>query len=103
MRQGRRKGQREDASSTAAVGDPENSEKLTECLSDWPEGPRLEHPRGCYCPSTSGQGLGLKAEQATVVSEAPLGQNTDSASGSCLLEMESEAAKEMSYRHQKQV
>lgn len=43
MRQGRRK--EEDASSTAAVDDPENSEKLTECLSDWPEGPKLEHPR----------------------------------------------------------
>ena len=40
MRQGRRK--EEDDSSTAVVGDPENSEKLTECLSDWPEGQRLE-------------------------------------------------------------
>jgi len=101
VRQGRRK--EEDASSTAAVGDPENCEKLTECLSDWPEGPRLEHQRGCYCPSTSGQGLGVKAEQATVASEVMLGQNADSASGSCLPETESKAAKEMTYRHQKQV
>ena len=101
MRQGRRK--EEDDSSTAVVGDPENSEKLTECLSDWPEGQRLEHLRGRYCPSTSGQGLGIKAEQVTVASEATLGQNADSPSGSCLPEMESKAAEEMRYRHQKQV
>lgn len=46
---------------------PENSGKLTECLSDWPEGPRLETPEGCYYPST-GQGLGVKVapEAATV-------------------------------------
>lgn len=75
------------------MGDPENSGKLTECLSDWPEGPRLEHPRGCYYPSTSGQGLGVKAERATVASEATPGQNADSASGSCLPGMGSKAAK----------
>ena len=58
MRQGRRK--EEDDSSTAVVGDPENSEKLTECLSDWPEGQRLEHLRGCYCQALLGKAWALR-------------------------------------------